>query len=148
MKKITLSLLSVILTNILFSQVITVSIDTLRYFEHSSAISTPIAHKTGEISLLKLYKLLDKKIITFDLDKKIQFFEGTEFPITVIHETDNILDIEVFDNGARKLVFLGKNKDGSITYLEEYFQDHKTKGFFSINPEYTISEAKRFYINN
>jgi len=148
MKKITLSLLSVILTNVLFSQVITVSIDTLRYFEHSSAISTPIAHETGEISLLKLYKLLDKKIITFDLDKKIQFFEGTEFPITVIHETDNILDIEVFDNGARKLVFLGKNKDGSITYLEEYFQDHKTKGFFSINPEYTISEAKRFYINN
>jgi hypothetical protein len=52
----------------------------------------------------------------------------------VIHKTDNILDIEVFDNGCRKLVFLGKNKDGSITYLEEYFQGDKTKGFFSINP--------------
>jgi hypothetical protein len=135
MKKVTLSLLFVILTNVLISQVITVSIDTLRYFEHPSSISTPDAYKTGEISLLKVYKLLDKKIITFDLNKKIQFFEGTEFPITVIHKTDNILDIEVFDNGARKLVFLGKNKDGSITYLEEYFQDGKTKGFFSINPK-------------
>jgi hypothetical protein len=135
MKKVTLSLLFVILTNVLISQVITVSIDTLRYFEHPSSISTPDAYKTGEISLLKVYKLLDKKIITFDLNKKIQFFEGIESPITVIHKTDNILDIEVFDNGFRKLVFLGKNKDGSITYLEEYFQDNKTKGFFSINPK-------------
>jgi hypothetical protein len=148
MKKLFLSVFFLALTSSVFSQIIIVYIDTAKHFEHFSDISTPDANRSGEITWLKTYRFFNEKIISFDLDRKIQVFEETEFPITVIHETDNILDIEVFDNGFRKLVFLGKNKDGSITYLEEYFQDGKTKGFFSINPEYTISEAKRFYINN
>ncbi|MFM7726745.1 MAG: hypothetical protein ACKO7B_08585, partial [Flavobacteriales bacterium] len=137
MKKIALLVVCVSIASTAFSQVITVSIDTLRYFEHSSYISTPQARETEEISLLEIYRFPEKKIIAFDLDKEIQIYEGKESPITVIHETDNVLDIEVMDNGFRKLVFLGKNTDGSITYLEEYFQGDKTKGFFSINPQYT-----------
>lgn len=134
MKKVTLSLLFVILTNVLISQVITVYVDTARFFEHSWFISTPEANKTGEITFLKTYRFFNERIISFDLNRKVQIYEGTEFPITVIHETDNILDIEVFEDGFRKLVFLGKNKDGGITFIQEYHQDGKTKGFFSNNP--------------
>lgn len=131
------------------SQILTVYIDTAKHFEHSSDIGTPTARRTGAITFLKTYRFFEEKIITFDLDRKVQIFEGVESPITIIHETDNLLDIEVNEDGYRCYVFFGGTIDGGLMYIHEFHDEHgKTKGFFSLNPKYTISEGQRFYINN
>lgn len=140
MKKLIFSVICYLIVSNATSQVYTVCIDTLRYFQHPSDISTPTANSTGTITLLKTYTFPNRKIIVFDLNRRVQIFEGTESPITVVHDTDNLLDIEVLDNGARKLVFLGKDVSGGNTYLEEYFQDGLTKGFFSLNPEIILED--------
>jgi hypothetical protein len=148
MKKLVLSFFFLAVTSSVFSQIITVYVDTARFFEHPCDISTPHALASGEISLLKTYRFFNERIISFDLDRCVQVFEGIESQITVLNETDNILDLEVSEDGFRKLVVFGKNEDGGLTFLQEYHQDGKTKGFFSNNTKYTISEAQRFYINN
>ena len=69
MKKLIFSVICYLIVSNATSQVYTVCIDTLRYFQHPSDISTPTANSTGTITLLKTYTFPNRKIIVFDLNR-------------------------------------------------------------------------------
>jgi hypothetical protein len=135
MRKSIIFTLFVILTNIATSQVITVSIDTAGYFEHSAFISTPSALESNDITYLSTFWFPESKVIVYDLNKRIQIFKGAVSPITKINKSSNTLDLEVVENGKTRLVVLGKSPNGGTMYIQEYIEDGMVKGFFSNNPE-------------
>ena len=72
MKKSLLLLLFVIVTNVISSQIITVSLDTTQFFEHSALISTPQAIKTGKLVYKDLYEHKTNLSLTFDLGSMVE----------------------------------------------------------------------------
>ena len=135
MKKSILISFFVFVTTIVSSQVITVSIDTAGYFEHSAFISTPTALETNNITYLSTFWFPDSKVIVYDLNKRVQIFKGVVSPITKINKSSNTLDLEVVENGKTRLVVLGNSPNGGTMYIQEYIEDGMVKGFFSNNPE-------------
>ena len=135
MKKSILISFFVFVTTIVSSQVITVSIDTAGYFEHSALISTPAALETDDITYLSTFWFPDSKVIVYDLNKRVQIFKGIVSPITKINKSSNTLDLEVVENGKTRLVVLGNPPNGGTMYIQEYIEDGMVKGFFSNNPK-------------
>ena len=135
MKKSILISFFVFVTTIVSSQVITVSIDTAGYFEHSALISTPAALETDDITYLSTFWFPDSKVIVYDLNKRVQIFKGIVSPITKINKSSNTLDLEVVENGKTRLVVLGNSPNGGTMYIQEYIEDGMVKGFFSNNPK-------------
>jgi len=134
MKKSLLLFLFVIVTNVISSQIITVSLDTTQFFEHSALISTPQAIKTGKLVYKDLYEHKPNLSLTFDLGSMVESFSNYTFNIVKINDSNNIIDIVVNENGHDCLVVLGETHEGGNMYVFEYREGDLIKGFFSKDP--------------
>ena len=134
MKKSLLLLLFVIVTNVISSQIITVSLDTTQFFEHSALISTPQAIRTGKLVYKDLYEHKPNLSLTFDLDGMVESFSNYTFNIVKVNDSNNIIDVVVNENGHDCLVVLGETHEGGNMYIFEYRDGDVIKGFFSKDP--------------
>jgi hypothetical protein len=134
MKKSLLLLLFVIVTNVISSQIITVTLDTTQFFEHSALISTPQAIRTGKLIYKDLYEHKPNLSLTFDLDGMVESFSNYTFNIVKINDSNNIIDVVVNENGHDCLVVLGETHEGGNMYIFEYRDGDVIKGFFSKDP--------------
>jgi hypothetical protein len=134
MKKSLLLLLFVIVTNVISSQIITVTLDTTQFFEHSALISTPQAIRTGKLVYKDLYEHKPNLSLTFDLDGMVESFSNYTFNIVKINDSNNIIDVVVNENGHDCLVVLGETHEGGNMYIFEYRDGDVIKGFFSKDP--------------
>ena len=134
MKKSLLLLLIVIVTNVINSQIITVSLDTTQFFEHSALISTPQAIRTGKLVYKDLYEHKPNLSLTFDLSSMVESFSNYTFNIVKVNDSNNIIDVVVNENGHDCLVVLGETHEGGNMYIFEYRDGDVIKGFFSKDP--------------
>ena len=134
MKKSLLLFLFVIVTNVISSQIITVSLDTTQFFEHSALISTPQAIRTGKLVYKDLYEHKPNLSLTFDLSSMVESFSNYTFNIVKINDSNNIIDVVVNENGHDCLVVLGETHEGGNMYIFEYRDGDVLKGFFSKDP--------------
>ena len=134
MKKSLLLLLFVIVTNVINSQIITVSLDTTQFFEHSALISTPQAIRTGKLVYKDLYEHKPNLSLTFDLSSMVESFSNYTFNIVKVNDSNNIIDVVVNENGHDCLVVLGETHEGGNMYIFEYRDGDLIKGFFSKDP--------------
>ena len=134
MKKSLLLLLFVIVTNVINSQIITVSLDTTQFFEHSALISTPQAIRTGKLVYKDLYEHKPNLSLTFDLSSMVESFSNYTFNIVKVNDSNNIIDVVVNENGHDCLVVLGETHEGGNMYIFEYRDGDVIKGFFSKDP--------------
>lgn len=135
MKNTILTITFIILSFISNSQVITVKLDTTQFFEHSSLISTTRALELGKLVYTDLYEHKNKLVVTYDLGKKIESCEGSQYKIIKINQSTNIIDVVVQEDSQESLVVLGKTDEGNIIYIIEYREGDLIKGFFTKNPE-------------
>ena len=134
MKKSLLLLLFVIVTNVINSQIITVSLDTTQFFEHSALISTPQAIRTGKLVYKDLFEHKPNLSLTFDLSSMVESFSNYTFNIVKVNDSNNIIDVVVNENGHDCLVVLGETHEGGNMYIFEYRDGDVIKGFFSKDP--------------
>ena len=134
MKKSLLLFLFVIVTNVISSQIITVSLDTTQFFEHSALISTPQAIRTGKLVYKDLYEHKPNLSLTFDLSSMVESFSNYTFNIVKVNDSNNIIDVVVNENGHDCLVVLGETHEGGNMYIFEYRDGDVIKGFFSKDP--------------
>ena len=134
MKKSLLLFLFVIVTNVISSQIITVSLDTTQFFEHSALISTPQAIRTGKLVYKDLYEHKPNLSLTFDLGSMVESFSNYTFNIVKVNNSNNIIDVVVNENGHECLVVLGETHEGGNMYIFEYRDGDVIKGFFSKDP--------------
>ena len=134
MKKSLLLFLFVIVTNVISLQIITVSLDTTQFFEHSALISTPQAIRTGKLVYKDLYEHKPNLSLTFDLSSMVESFSNYTFNIVKVNDSNNIIDVVVNENGHDCLVVLGETHEGGNMYIFEYRDGDVIKGFFSKDP--------------
>lgn len=139
MKKSLLLLLFVIVTNVISSQIITVSLDTTQFFEHSALISTPQAIESGKLVYKKLYEHKPNFVVKYDINRKVECHSGLENQIIEVNTSTNILDIVVQQGKQTSLIVLGETDEGGIMYIFEYLEGDVIKGFFSKNPKFEIN---------
>ena len=139
MKKSLLLLLFVIVTNVISSQIITVSLDTTQFFEHSALISTPQAIESGELVYKKLYEHKPNFVVKYDINRKVECHSGLENQIIEVNTSTNILDIVVQQGKQTSLIVLGETDEGGIMYIFEYLEGDVMKGFFSKNPKFEVN---------
>jgi hypothetical protein len=138
MKKSLLLLLFVIVTNVISSQIITVTLDTCQFFEHSALMSTPKAIESGQLVYKKLYENKPNFVVQFDLNRQIETYKDYDFSIITVNPSTNIVDVVVKENDLTSLIVLGETEEGNIMYIYEYKDGDLIKGFFSINPEFVV----------
>jgi hypothetical protein len=134
MKNTILTIALVFLSFISNSQVITVNLDTIQYFEHSALLSTPQAIRSGKLVYKDLYEHKPNFVLTFDLNNMSESFSGYTFDIIKVNKSNNIIDIVVSENGYDCLVVLGETHEGGNMYIFEYKEGDLIKGFFSKDP--------------
>ena len=139
MKNTILTIALVFLSFISNSQVITVNLDTIQYFEHSALLSTPQAIRSGKLVYKDLYEHKPNLVLTFDLDNMNESFCGYTFDIIKVNKSNNIIDIVVSENGVECLAVLGETDEGGDMYIFEYRDGDLMKGFFSKDPVFEIN---------
>ena len=138
MKSTILTIALVLLSFISNSQVITVYLDTCQFFEHSVLMSTPQAIKSGKLVYKTLHENKPNYVVKFDLNNKIETHSGFDCEIIKINPSNNILDV-VVDEGPRiSLTVFGETEEGGIMYIYEYKEGDLMKGFFSLDPVFTV----------
>jgi hypothetical protein len=138
MKNTILTIALVFLSFISNSQVITVNLDTIQYFEHSALLSTPQAIRSGKLVYRDLYEHKPNLVLTFDLNNMNESFSGYTFDIIKVNKSNNIIDIVVSENGYDCLVVLGETHEGGNMYIFEYKEGDLIKGFFSKEPVFLV----------
>ena len=101
-------------------------------------MSTPQAISSGKLVYKTLHENKPNYVVKFDLNSKIESHCGSNNKIIKINQSSNILDVEVNDGPEISLTVLGETDEGGIMYIYEYRDGDLMKGFFSLDPVFTV----------
>jgi hypothetical protein len=137
MKILLLSILAVFSIIEAKADVITVKTTSVRYFNHTSEISTIQAIDLGTIKYLDY--LVGKNTLVFDLEKKTLKINNQEpCAIIQVNESSNLLNCTILDNGVRVNYILEDNGAGDLCFLSEWEWEGKVNGYISSSSNFSF----------
>ena len=145
MKTLLLSILTVFSLIEVKADVITVKTTSVRYFNHTTGISTREAIESGAIKYFDY--LVGKNTLVFDLDKKSLKINNQE-PCAIIEigKSNELVDCAIIDNGMKVYFTLGENETGNLCFVSKWEWEGKVNGYFatSSKKEFTFTLENEF----
>ena len=130
------------------ADVITIKTTSVRYFNHTTGISTTQAIDLGTIKYLDY--LVGKNTLVFDLDKKTVAINYQEpCAIIQVNESSNLLNCTILDNGVKVNYTLEENGVGDLCFLSEWEWEGKVNGYISSSSNFSfqIENEWKHYID-
>ena len=130
------------------ADVMTIKTTSVRYFNHTTGISTTQAIDLGTIKYLDY--LVGKNTLVFDLDKKTVAINYQEpCAIIQVNESSNLLNCTILDNGVRVNYILEDNGAGDLCFLSEWEWEGKVNGYISSSSNFSfqIENEWKHYID-